>query len=72
MMVDKDKCRNVKKQNVFYLITRENVIKKHDKSLSFGSLIYTYIYIYIYIHKTLFDFLIRMLLLFLIGRYSQM
>ena len=36
MMNDKDKCQNVcKKQSFFYLITRENVTKKHEESLSF-------------------------------------
>ena len=32
------------KQNVFYLITRENVTKKHGESLSFDHLIILYIY----------------------------
>ena len=45
MMDDKDKCRNVK--NVFYLITRRNVTRKYDESLSFDYPIYIYIYIYI-------------------------
>ena len=41
MMDDKDKCRNVK--NAFYLITRRNVTRKHDESLSFDYPIYIYI-----------------------------
>ena len=49
MMDDKDKCLNAKNKKFFYLITRENVTKNHDESLSFDYLIYIYIYIYIYI-----------------------
>ena len=56
MMDDKDKCRNVKNKFFFYLITGENVTKKHDESLSFIYHIYhlyiiyiSYIYISIYI-----------------------
>ena len=42
-MDNKDKYRNVKNK-MFFLITRENVTKKHDESLSFDYLIQIYIY----------------------------
>ena len=48
MMDDKDKCRNPQKQNVFYLITRENVTKSMMK-VHHLIILYIYIYIYIYI-----------------------
>ena len=41
MMDNKDKYQNVKNK-MFFLITRENLTKKHDESLSFDYVILCY------------------------------